>query len=195
MAEHFPHPYPTLRRAPFLMLEASWKMDCVVFGCAAASNEQVTYPVPGMPGENGIQTRGEQNKDTDTVNNNTNIRIAFVNRYDPVPRATTAYVYWFLNKWNKYHESPNKDRVTATDLPTDSLIPFGQIVTLFNKGEGTASTTNARWLTRKDFQQVVYLDPTRHPMTVYLANVFRLLKQSGYTGFDEEMWKVVYPEG
>jgi hypothetical protein len=166
-------------------------MDCIVFGSAATSNEQVTFPVPGMPGEHGNQTLGERNKDTDSINNNTNIRIAFCNRYDPVPRATTSYVYWFLNNWDRYHEASKKDQVTATPLPTDTLVPFGQIVTLVQEG----NATKARWLTREEFQQVVYLDPTRHAMTVYLGSVLRLLKQSGYDGIDERMWSVVNSAG
>jgi hypothetical protein len=166
-------------------------MDCIVFGCAATSNEQMTFPVPGIPGEHGNQTPNERNRDTDTVNNNTNIRIAFVNRHDPVPRATTSYIYWFLDNWDRYHEAWKKDQVTATPLPTDTLVPFGQIVTLI--GEGNA--TKARWLTREEFRKVVYLDPTHHPMTVYLGNIFRLLKQSGYEGIDNKMWDVVNSAG
>jgi hypothetical protein len=119
----------------------------------------------------GVQNSLDQrNEDTAVDNKNSNIRVAFCNRYDPVPRATTDYVKWFLRRWDGHDEQLDPSR-------TSPLIPFGQIVTLDG---AVRDQVTARWFTGDQFRRLAYLDPTQHSMELYLKNTFLLLKQSGY---------------
>jgi hypothetical protein len=133
----------------------------------------------------------ESNKDTDEDNRNRNVRIAFCNRSDPVPRATYQYLEWFLRTWKDYHHAvKHNDRsFTIIAPPRNVLLPFGQIVILKvddnPSAEGGPSVT-AGWLESDDFYKLVYLDPLQHPMDRYLRSVLLLLKQSGCTSVDDD---------
>ncbi|KAJ9097497.1 hypothetical protein QFC19_006769 [Naganishia cerealis] len=173
--------------------KAHWNMDCVVFGCAATDDRQVTFPAPGIDASDddiGMMMVDEENDDTEEHNNNPNIRIAFCNRWDPVPRVTVSYVDWFVDNWNLYHALSDPEAREAfeyTPLPTDALVPFGQLVTLSDAPEvpPTGNTnTLARWLTPEQFRTLVYLDPVQHSMGLYIQRVTRLLTQSGFRGTD-----------
>ncbi|GFZ45951.1 hypothetical protein JCM24511_03684 [Saitozyma sp. JCM 24511] len=158
-----------------------WKMDCVLFGPAATSKPDLFEP---RPGTDGLR---ESVDDTSPENTNPNIRVAFCNRWDPVPRSTTAYVEWFLHTWSVYHQAKSHGggEFVVEEPPTDVLIPYGQIVLLErggrddDRGEQGQQITTARWATPEQFVKLVYLNPYEHPMDRYLDNVLALLRQSG----------------
>lgn len=131
--------------------------------------------------------------DTDEDNTNPNIRVAFCNRGDPVPRATIAYVDWFLHSWKAYYwaKLEKRDSFTINESPADVLIPYGQIVLLENDTEMSSVTnTIVRWATPEQFVKLVYLNPYEHVMDRYLHNVFALLQKSGFK-VDENLFSAV----
>jgi hypothetical protein len=176
---------------------SDWKMDCVLFAPAATSKPDLVEPWPGT------DDLRESVDDTSPENTNPNIRVAFCNRWDPVPRSTTAYVEWFLHTWSAYHQAKSHGggAFVVEEPPTDVLIPYGQIVLLergergerYERGEPTErgeQNITARWATPEQFVKLVYLNPYEHPMDRYLDNVFALLKQSGLA-VDEELFEAV----
>lgn len=157
-------------------------MDCVLYGPAATSKPDLFEP---RPGTDGLR---ESVDDTSPENTNPNIRVAFCNQWDPVPRSTTAYVEWFLHTWSVYHQAKSHGggEFVVEEPPTDVLIPYGQIV-LLERGD---QITTARWATPEQFVKLVYLNPYEHPMDRYLHNVMALLKQSG-SAVDKELFEAV----
>lgn len=150
-----------------------------MFGSAATDDVRVTDPVPGSTAPGGIMMAGEANDDTAQDNQNTNIRVAFCNRWDPVPRASTSYANWFVDNWNTYLATPTaRPGFRPTPLPPGSLVPFGQIVVLSDvapaPGANIITQAQARWLTPTQFRQLVYLDPVQHSMGLYAQRVNRL---------------------
>lgn len=143
-------------------------MDCIVFAPPAMSREKTIDPT-----QLSSLTRHDP-----TLKHN--LQLAFCNRYDPVPRATTTYVQWFLDSWRSLFTARLTFQKTFTvwPPPMNVIIPFGEIVGL----EEVGGACVASWFYEDEdsFNKTIYLDPTKHPMDRYVRNVLLLLKQSGF---------------
>lgn len=165
---------------------SAWKMDCIVFGCAAtdSGDEKDRHALLPKPSVQHYETSASHPTPHEHVDN---LRLAFCNDGDPVPRATESYVKWFLHNWFKYFAAGKKVNFAVESPPEDTLVPYGQVVILDKDDDEPAV---AKWMSEDQFRKTVYLDPTQHFINRYVTIVLSLLAQSGFKDPSDVLVKV-----